>query len=109
MLREVLTRRFAHQDWPMPDFVLIDGGLQQLHIAERVLKQAQLTIPAAGIVKGPTRKLARLVLSTYAREWLNQRQLTTHLFEPIVRLARDEAHRFAITYHRKLRDKVPRN
>jgi excinuclease ABC subunit C len=107
MLREVLSRRFTHQDWPMPDFILIDGGLQQLHIAERVLKQAQLAIPAAGIVKGPTRKLARLVLSAAARDWLNQRQLTTHLFEPVVRLARDEAHRFAITYHRKLRDKVP--
>lgn len=105
MLREVLTRRFARKDWPQPDFILIDGGQAQLAVAERVLRDAQLTIPAAGVVKGPTRKLARLVLSDEARNWLNTRQLTTHLFEPVVRLARDEAHRFAITYHRSLRDK----
>ncbi len=105
MLREMLTRRFAHTDWPTPDFILIDGGQAQLAVAQRALKAAGLSVPAAGVVKGPTRKLARLVLSDQATNWLNARQLTTHLFEPIVRLARDEAHRFAISYHRSLRDK----
>ncbi len=108
MLREVLTRRFAHIDWPLPDFVLVDGGAQQLAVLERVLRAQRLAIPAAGVVKGPTRKLARLVLSDTARTWMNERQLTTHLFEPVVRLARDEAHRFAIGYHRKLRDSLPK-
>ena len=89
MLREVLTRRFAHAGWASPEFILIDGGLQQLNVGERALKAAQLDIPIAGVVKGPTRKLARLVLSTKARERMNQRQLTTQLFEPVVRSARD--------------------
>ncbi len=108
MLREVLTRRFSHLDWPMPDFILVDGGVQQLAVLERVLRQHRLVVPAAGVVKGPTRKLARLVLSSAARTWMNERQLTTQLFEPVVRLARDEAHRFAITYHRRLRDSLPK-
>ena len=103
MIKEVLTRRLGHSEWSMPEFVLIDGGKQQLAAAESVLKRSKLTIPLAGVVKGPTRKLARLVLSNQAKTWMNQRQLTTQLFEPVIRLARDEAHRFAITYHRNVR------
>ena len=106
MLKEMLSRRFGHPEWPLPDFVLVDGGSQQLAVAEQVLRAAKLEIPAAGVVKGPDRKLARLVLSARARAWMNQRQLTTQSFEPVVRIARDEAHRFAITYHRSLRDTI---
>lgn len=105
MLREVLERRFNHDGWPLPDFILVDGGLAQRRIAERVLKEHSLSIPVAGVVKGPQRKLARLVLSDSARQWLRNERLTTQLFEPVVRLARDEAHRFAIRYHRELRSK----
>jgi excinuclease UvrABC nuclease subunit len=40
MLKEVLERRFARTDWPMPDLVLIDGGLAQVNTARRVLLRA---------------------------------------------------------------------
>ncbi|MBI4022968.1 UvrB/UvrC motif-containing protein [Candidatus Berkelbacteria bacterium] len=104
MLREVITRRLKHfSDWGRPDFLLIDGGLAQLRAVERVLKLADQSIPVASVVKGPQRKLARLVLGDTAREWLKAQRLTTQIFEPVVRLARDEAHRFAIKYHRALR------
>ncbi|MCA9388772.1 UvrB/UvrC motif-containing protein [Candidatus Berkelbacteria bacterium] len=103
MLREVLTRRLRHKEWPMPEFIFVDGGITQRQIAERVLKRFKLDIPVAGVSKGPKRKLAKIVASEKARKWLNDRRLTNQLMEPIARLARDEAHRFAINYHRKLR------
>jgi excinuclease ABC subunit C len=106
MVREVMGRRAARADWPDPDFVLIDGGMAQRTSAERAFKLAGRTsIPIAGVVKGPDRQLARLMPNDAARKWLNDHRLTTQQFEPIVRLARDEAQRFAIKYHRKLRSK----
>ena len=87
----------------MPEFIFVDGGITQRQIAERVLKRFKLDIPVAGVSKGPKRKLAKIVASEKARKWLNDRRLTNQLMEPIARLARDEAHRFAINYHRKLR------
>ncbi len=104
MIREVLTRRLNHlTDWGRPDFILIDGGVAQLNAASRVLRLRDLDVPVAGVVKGPDRKLARLVLSESAKQYLNDRRLTTQLFEPLARLARDEAHRFAVKYHRAVR------
>lgn len=105
MIREVISRRFRHPEWPTPDFILIDGGLAQRNAAESELKKAGLEIPLAGVVKGPKRALARLVPSDLARKWMDEHRITTQLFEPVVRLARDEAHRFAIKYHRKVRSK----
>lgn len=105
MVSEVITRRMAHDDWPMPEFIVIDGGAPQRKAAETAIARAGTSIPIAGVVKGPSRKLARLVPSDLARQWLSDHRLTTQLFEPVVRLARDEAHRFAIKYHRTLRSK----
>lgn len=106
MLREVLTRRLRHKEWPLPEFIFVDGGITQRQAAERVLKRFELDIPVAGVTKGPKRKLAKIVASENARRWLNDRRLTNQLLEPIARLARDEAHRFAINYHRKLRGQI---
>ncbi|MGI6103400.1 MAG: UvrB/UvrC motif-containing protein [Patescibacteria group bacterium] len=106
MIREVVTRRLNHPEWGTPDLILIDGGLAQVNAARVAAKRAgQPNLPIAGVVKGPQRKLARLVLTDAARDWLNNHRLTTQLFEPVARLARDEAHRFAIKYHRKVRNK----
>ena len=106
MIREVFTRRLQHPEWGMPDLVLVDGGLAQVNAARVSAKRAgQPNLQIIGVVKGPQRKLARLVLTDTARQWLNDHRLTTQLFEPVARLARDEAHRFAISYHRKVRNK----
>ncbi|MBI4185814.1 UvrB/UvrC motif-containing protein [Candidatus Berkelbacteria bacterium] len=105
MIREVIQRRLHHPEWPNPDFLLIDGGLAQQQAAQQVLNKEKKTIPVSGVVKGPDRKGARLVPSPLARQWLADHRLTTQLFEPVVRLARDEAHRFAIRYHRHVRSK----
>lgn len=105
MLEDVLKRRFSHSEWPQPDFIFVDGGKAQLNRAEKVLQLYTSNIPAAGIIKGPKRNLAKLVFSAQAHRWLRQQRLTTQALEPVARLARDEAHRFALQYHRQLRSR----
>ncbi len=101
MLTEVLERRFAptHRGveagkggWRMPDLVLIDGGLAQANAAKKVLLRAGLRIPVLGIAKGPERKRNDIIgaMPKGVRK------------ETLVRV-RDEAHRFAIGYHKALR------
>ncbi len=98
MLKEVLERRFAHaaveskNPWPMPDLVLIDGGLAQVNTARRVLLRASIKIPIVGIAKGPRRDrndVIGLVPKGVPKATLIK--------------VRDEAHRFAIGYHKALR------
>jgi excinuclease ABC subunit C len=96
MLAEVLERRFSHPEWKFPNLILIDGGTGQVNSAKKVLKKLNIKIPVAGIAKGPKRKNNILVCSASDRR----------IFQKNHRLllrVRDEAHRFAIKYHRSLR------
>ncbi len=91
MLREVIRRRFGNP-WPLPNLMLIDGGLGQVNAARQVLGEFGLKIPVVGIAKGPTRKKNEFVGS-----------IPSGVLEKTLIRVRDEAHRFAISYHRKLR------
>ncbi len=111
-MREVLTRRFAHEELETPDLVVIDGGKGQLGIATEVLKDIKRTdIPVVGLAKARTDSdfKSSEVSATEERFFLPGRQNPV-LFKPgseafrILVGIRDEAHRFAITYHRKLRE-----
>lgn len=108
MMYEVLSRRFKrhdHSNWELPDLVLIDGGKGQLNIAHQVLEELGLSgmVDLASIAKGREEGeqdkiyiLGRknpILLSMSSRELLYLMRV------------RDEAHRFAITYHKKLRIK----
>jgi len=97
-LAETLMRRFRNP-WRLPDVILIDGGLPQVHAAESVVHQLDLGIPVVGIAKGPERKRADLVCSKTNLELC--RLCAEHL--DLLIQVRDEAHRFAIAYHRRLR------
>jgi excinuclease ABC subunit C len=105
MLDEMLRRRFAHveqsdaDEWPRPDLVLIDGGTGQLNVARRVLEQHGLKIPLIGIAKGFDRKQDELVYDKGDHELARLVQA----FKPLLQHVRDEAHRYAIGYHRRLR------
>lgn len=90
MIKEVLERRFK-RDWPHPDLILIDGGKGQVSAAEEILSGAGFVIPVLGIAKGKKRKRNDIIGKM--PEWIDK--------ETLVRV-RDEAHRFAITYHRRL-------
>lgn len=95
MLKEVLKRRFKHTEWRYPDLLVIDGGLGQKNAAKEVLNEYRLNIPIAAIAKGPTRKGEKLFFSAPKG----------YIFPDIyfIKKMRDEAHRFAISYHRRLR------
>jgi len=106
MLAEVLTRRMHHPEWARPEIFAVDGGIPQRNAANRALRDAGIKRPAViGITKGPQRKRADLLLNTAAQEIVRHYGLDLGDLERVLRTARDEAHRFAITYHRKIRSK----
>ena len=134
MLKELLDRRFKHSQsknltaknietpsapsdkenpepkvepaWPLPDLIVIDGAKAQLNTAVKALKKAGLSLPVVAISKGDGLRSAR------ARDKLlfpgENKPLELPLASPalhLIKRVRDEAHRFAIGYHRVLRKK----
>jgi excinuclease ABC subunit C len=101
-MREVVTRRYTRlrdEKLPMPGLVLIDGGLGQLHAAADALE-------AIGIVDQPLASIAKReeIIYVYGQE---DEPVILDRFSPILHLVqsiRDEAHRFAVTFHRSLRN-----
>jgi excinuclease ABC subunit C len=134
MLKEILTRRFkkvplirgierVNEDgrknnpptplyqggefWPLPDLIIIDGGKGQLNAAVKVLRSIKLDIPVIAISKGGGLR------SAMARDKIffpgEKKPLELPLASPALHLlkrVRDEAHRFALSYHKKLRKKL---
>jgi excinuclease ABC subunit C len=112
-MTEVLTRRFTRgieeqaEGMPensftrMPDLIMMDGGRGQVHMAEEVLRKLSLDIPVVGMVKDDRHRTRGL----YYHD--GEVPIDTHSegFHLITRV-QDEAHRFAITYHRGLRGKA---
>ncbi|MBF8280459.1 MAG: UvrABC system protein C [Candidatus Magasanikbacteria bacterium] len=86
-----------------PDIILVDGGRPQVNAANGILKERGLKIPLLGIAKGPDRKKDDFIFAS--KEDIELERLT-RLYPHIFKLARDEAHRFAIAYHRKLRGRI---
>ena len=97
MLAETLSRRLCHAEWPYPDLMIIDGGKGQLSSALKAINSQQPTILVAAIAK----KNNELFLPGKS-EPLLLRDMPQPVSNFILHM-RDEAHRFAITYHRKLR------
>jgi excinuclease ABC subunit C len=101
MIKEILNRRFKHPKWGWPDLILIDGGISQLNTAKKSkskMKKAKL-IPLMALAK----KENKLYIENH-KQPIFLRSLPQEIFNLILHL-RDEAHRFAINYHRKLRRK----
>src|SRR6202795_1334728 len=100
-MREVVTRRYkriCEEKKPMPSLVLIDGGLGQLHAAAQALEALEIiNQPLASIAKREE------IIYVYGQEdepvALDHHSPVLHL----VQMIRDEAHRFAVTFHRKRR------
>ncbi|MCX6766292.1 MAG: GIY-YIG nuclease family protein [Candidatus Moranbacteria bacterium] len=99
MMREMLRRRFQN-DWPLPDIIFVDGGKGHLNMAENVVSEFGHNIPVVGVAKGPTRKKLDMY---HGKEALIFQNIISD--EKLVERIRNEAHRFAISYHKKLRRK----
>ena len=90
-LKEAFSRRLSHDEWPLPRVFVVDGSTAQLRVATSVLKNAGIAIPVVAVVKNEFHKPERLVGDVKAIESSGKEIL----------LANQEAHRFAITWHRR--------
>ena len=106
-MEQALTRRYRRllADNNLPDLLVIDGGKGQVNIALKVLEKLGInSLTVLGVAKGRERKAGweRLILAdNLSEQTLPDDHVALHLLQQI----RDEAHRFAITSHRKKRDK----
>ncbi len=117
-MREILERRFSHgleeikkiQDRQLnfskgkfssfPDLIMMDGGKGQVNVALEVLEKLNISIPVCGLVKDDKHQTRGIIYNN--KELIINRN--SNLMQMIRRI-QDEVHRFAITYHRTLRDK----
>jgi excinuclease ABC subunit C len=117
-MREILERRFSHgleeikriQERNLnfssgkfsnfPDLIMMDGGKGQVNIALEVLDKLNISIPVCGLVKDDKHQTRGIIYNN--KELIINR--SSNLMQMIRRI-QDEVHRFAITYHRTLRDK----
>ncbi|MCI0552331.1 MAG: UvrB/UvrC motif-containing protein, partial [Anaerolineae bacterium] len=90
-LKEVISRRLDHLEWPLPRVFVVDGGVAQVRATQKILKSAGIEIPVVGVVKNSAHKPERLLGDS--------RMIKLH--ELAILLANAEAHRFAITWHRR--------
>ena len=99
MLREILKRRFKHKEWGFPDLILVDGGKAQLNVA--ILERKNYCLKAK--IMALAKKENKLFIEG-KKEPIFLKNLTREIFNLILQL-RDEAHRFALKYHQKLRER----
>jgi len=101
MLKEVLERRFKHKEWGFPDLILIDGGKAQLNVAIN----CKLKIENCKLTKvlALAKKEKKLYVEGKEKP-IFLKKLPREIFNLILNLD-NEAHRFAISYHKKLREK----
>ncbi len=100
-MEEVLTRRFTDRRFDMlPDLLLMDGGRGQVNVALKVLKSLDIHVPVAGMVKDDNHRTRGLYYNNAEVAF----PARSEAFALVTRV-QDEAHRFAITYHKQLRGK----
>jgi excinuclease ABC subunit C len=97
-LAEILERRLKHDEWPLPDLIVVDGSVAQRNRALAVLKDAGKDIPVVGVVKNDAHKPERL---------LGPEALARKHSKDIL-LANNEAHRYAIDFYRSKQRKSMR-
>ena len=93
-LREVITRRLGHNEWRLPNLMVVDGGVAQKRAIEKVLKENMVGIPVVSVVKDERHK---------PKEILGDKKYLK--YEKEILLANAEAHRYAIGFHKTLRNK----
>ena len=106
-MEEVLTRRFTHESdkefdsfAKLPDLIMMDGGRGQVNVALQVLEKLGFSIPVCGMVKDDNHRTRGL----YFENVEIPIDTSSEGFKLITRI-QDEAHRFAIEFHRSLRSK----
>lgn len=93
-LKEVITRRLGHNEWRLPNLIVVDGGVAQKKAIEKVLKENMVGIPVVSVVKDERHK---------PKEILGDKKYLK--YEKEILLSNAEAHRYAIGFHTLLRNK----
>ena len=100
-MQEVLTRRFSHAEDekfpPLPDLLLIDGGLGHVHAALAAMAASGISLPVLGMVKDDRHRTRTLITANGDELGIQQ---SPHIFTMIGRI-QEEVHRFAITFQRQ--------
>ncbi len=103
-MKEVIYRRYYRvlmENLEKPGLLLVDGGLQQINAAKEVIESLNLSIPIAGLVKNEKHSTNFLMTSDLKKIDIDR---TSNVFHLLTRI-QDEAHRFAINYHKQVRSK----
>lgn len=95
-LKEILIRRLGHFEWPLPNLIVVDGSTAQINITKAVLEEKGFNIDIVAVVKDEKHK---------AKELIGKKGIVEK-WEKAILLVNNEAHRFAIAFHRKLRSKL---
>lgn len=98
---EVVSRRLKHTEWEYPDVIFIDGGITGVNAAKKAVNEIGLDILICGMVKNNKHRTKGLI--DYNGNEINIKSKKTLNF---ITFLQDEVHRFAIKYHRSLRDKI---
>lgn len=94
-LSEILDRRLKHQDWIFPDIIVVDGGLAQLNIAKKSINQTNTKVNIIAVTKDNKHK---------AKAIMGEENLV-YKYKKEILLINNEAHRFAIKFHKDKRSK----
>lgn len=103
MMKEVLKRRLNHDEWYTPNLIVVDGGKGQVSAAMEILHGTN--IPLIGLAK----REETIVIPVIAKNAMTFSEVSLLKNSPALHLImriRDEAHRFAVTYHKKLRSRA---
>jgi excinuclease ABC subunit C len=101
MISEVLRRRVSHEEWSLPQLLVIDGGKGQVHAAKKVLEELDISLPLIGLSKRFEEIVVPLVDG-----WKIIKLPVSHIGLHMLERIRDESHRFALRYHRLLRSRA---
>jgi excinuclease ABC subunit C len=93
-LKEILKRRLNHPEWRLPNIIAVDGGKAQKNAAEDILHENNLKIIVVGVTKDQFHRPIKIIVD----------QKIIGSMKDDILIANSEAHRFAIKFHRKLRD-----
>ncbi len=104
-MKEVVERKYKRaieEETPLPDLIIADGGIGQMHAIKEVLNALKLQIPVAGLAKNDKHRTSELLFG-FPPQTIGVKQ-TSALFRLLTNI-QDEVHRFAITFHREKRSK----
>lgn len=106
MIGEVIKRRLNHQEWGKPDVVLVDGGKAQVNAAITALVEKKVSCCVLGLAKSFEELIVPLESNELKYRKLRLKPGSSEFF--LLTRIRDEAHRFAVSYHRLLQSKALR-